>query len=125
MRANEVLSILQRSGAQVYLVRLGRPVIGQSNPVEALRGESNADEATQANTVFGQAPSRSGGRSDQLNSHLGFLTSLERIAIELLGQYAVTYSSADLSARDLRLQVETTRRGVKVRAQTRVGPPRN
>lgn len=124
LRAPDALAAIQRSGAHVYLVRLGTPVIGASNPVGMLRGESNADEATQANSVFAQAPARSGGSIDQLNSYVGIPGVMERIAIELLGQYAITYTSADLTARDLRLQIETTRAGAKVRAQTRVGGPR-
>jgi hypothetical protein len=124
MRANDAMAVIQRSTAQVYMVRLGRPVIGQSNPVEALRGESNADEATIANSVFGQAPSRSGGRIEQLSQHTGIPKLVDQIATELLGQYAITYTSANLQAPDLRFQVETSRRGAKVRAPTRVGPPR-
>lgn len=123
-RTNDAMAALQRSGAQVYLVRLGRPVIGASNAREIERGESNADEMTQANAVFGQAPSRSGGRVEQLASHTGIPKLMDQIATELAGQYAVTYVATSLTEPDLKLDVRTPRKGVKVRAPTRVGPPK-
>lgn len=124
LRANEALAGIQRTGAQIYLVRLGRPVIGRGNALEAERGESMADEAIQANSVFGQAPARSGGKIEQISQNTGIPKIVDQIATELLGQYAITYSSANVSAPDLKFQVETSRKGAKVRAQNRVGPPK-
>jgi Ca-activated chloride channel homolog len=123
IRANDALSAIQRSGAQVYLVRLGAPVVGQTRLGERDR-DSNADSAIQANSVFGQAPARSGGLIEQLSAVSGVQRVMEQIATELLGQYAVAYSSASLTAADLKFSVETSRKGVKLRAQNRVGPPR-
>lgn len=124
LRANQALATIQRSGAQVYLVRLGSPVIGRSNALSAERGESLADENAQANGVFGQAPARSGGRIEQLSAATGIPKLMDQIAIELLGQYAISYSPASPAATDVRFAVETSRKGAKVRAQNRVGAPK-
>jgi len=119
--AEDVLNTLLRSRAQLYVVRLGQPVVGQSNPAAMERGQSLADEAIRLNAVLGQGPPRSGGRSEQLIQHTAIPRVMDQIATELVDQYAVTYSVADPSAREVKLEVETTRRGVRVRAPTRVG----
>lgn len=123
MRGEDALATLQQSAAQVYMVRLGRPIVGQGFGV-AIMKDNDVDQAIIANAVYGQAPSRSGGRIEQISLHTGIPAAVDQIATELLGQYAITYVSANLGAPDLRFQVETSRRGAKVRAQTRVGAPR-
>ena len=120
-RTADAMAALQRSGAQVYLVRLGRPRIGGSNAVGLERGESNADEMIQANAVFGQAPVRSGGRVEQLAANSGIPKLMDQIAAELAGQYAVTYNTPNLTKPDVKLEVSTSQRGTKVRAPQRVG----
>jgi VWFA-related protein len=124
VRPAEVLAALQRTRTQVYLVRLGRPIIGRSNALGAERGESLADEQTRFNAVLGQAPSRTGGRIEQLALHSGIPRLMSAIAEELAGQYEVTYATQQPAGVDLRLEVSTPRRGLKVRAPTRVGLPR-
>jgi VWFA-related protein len=125
IRTADAMAALQRSGAQVYLVRLGRPVVGSSNAVGLNRGESNADEMAQANAVFGQAPPRTGGRIEQLASHTGIPRLMAQIATELAGQYVVTYTTPHLTKPDVKLEVSTSQRGTKVRAPQRVGPVKN
>jgi VWFA-related protein len=120
----DVIATLQRSRTQLYMVRLGQPVVGRSNPMAAERGESMADEMTRFNAVLGQAPARTGGRLEQLASHSGIPTQMAAMAAELASQYEVTYEGANLTAPDLKLEVSTSRRGVKVRAPQRVGPPK-
>jgi VWFA-related protein len=123
-RGTEAMAALQRSGAQVYLVRLGRPTIGRSNAAGMERGESNADEMTQANAVFGQAPSRSGGRLEMLASHTGIPKLMDQIATELGSQYVITYAATSGTKPDLKLEVGTTKKGLKIRAPNRIGPPK-
>ena len=123
-KANDVLSALQESGAQLYLVRLGTPMLGQSNAMLAERGESLADESIRLNAVLGQAPGLTGGRTEQLVQHSGIPRAMDLIASDLLGQYAVTYTIDNASARDLKLSVESARRGVRMRAPARVGGPK-
>jgi VWFA-related protein len=121
-RSSDAMEAIYRSGAQVYLIRLGRPVIGRSNAAAMERGESNADEMTQANALFAQAPPRSGGRVENLANHTGIPKVMEQIGAELAGQYVVTYVATSLTSPDLKLEVATPKKGLKVRAPSRVGP---
>jgi VWFA-related protein len=123
-RPSDVLAALQRTRTQLYMVRIGATVFGQSNPSTANRGESLADEQTRFNAILGQAPPRTGGRIEQLSSHVGIPVRVEAIAAELASQYEVTYTTAQPNGVDLRLDVSTSRRGVRVRAPQRVGLPR-
>jgi VWFA-related protein len=122
-RANpsDVTTALMRTKTQLYMVRLGRPVIGQGNALGDLRGESNADEQTRFNAVLGQAPGRTGGRIEQLASHTGIPKMMADMATELAGQYEITFTVGNPNARDVRLEVTSTRRGLKVRAPARTG----
>ncbi|MEO7192705.1 MAG: VWA domain-containing protein [Vicinamibacterales bacterium] len=123
-RPADILAALQRSRTQLYMIRLGRPTIGQSNELTAERGESMLDEHTRFNAILGQAPARTGGRIEQLASHTGIPNMMEAMAAELASQYEVTFTSGDLAAADVKLEISTTRRGVKVRAPQRLGPAR-
>lgn len=123
-RPADVLAALLRTRTQLYMVRIGRPVIGQSNPAAANRGESLADEQTRFNAILGQAPPRSGGRIEQLTSDVGIPVRMDAIARELTAQYALTYTTDEPDGVELRLEVSTPRRGVRLRAPQRVGQPR-
>ncbi|MCC7043427.1 MAG: VWA domain-containing protein [Acidobacteria bacterium] len=124
-RPADVIAALQRTRTQLYLVRIGTMAFGQSNPAAANRGESLADELTRFNAILGQAPPRTGGRIEQLSSHVGIPVRMEAIAAELASQYEVTYTTLQPNGTDLRFEVSTSRRDVRVRAPQRVGPPRN
>ena len=123
-RPADVLAALLRTGTQLYMVRIGRPVLGQSNPAAANRGESLADEQTRFNAILGQAPPRSGGRIEQLTSDVGIPVRMQAIARELTSQYEVTYTTDKPDGVELRLEVSSPRRGVRLRAPQRVGQPR-
>ena len=123
-RPAEVFAILQRTRTQLHMVRLGAPVIARSNALGAERGEAMVDEMTRFNAVLGQAPPRSGGRIEQLSAHSGIPSLLAAIADELAGQYELTYATSNPNGSDLKLDVSTVRRGLRVRAPQRVGPPR-
>ena len=124
-RPSEVLDALQRTRTKLYMVRLGRPVIGQSNALGAQRGESLLDEQMRFNAILGQAPPRSGGRIETLAAHSGIPRMMESFAAELAGEYEVTFETPNPAGVDLRLEVSTPRRGIRVRAAQRVGPPRD
>lgn len=61
------------------------------------------------------APAQSGGRTERIVNVQGVTTVLERIADELLGQYAVTYQSPDAPS-NVTLDVDVKRKGVSVHA---------
>jgi len=72
----------------------------------------------QRNTVVGSAPKNSGGRSEQVLQPTGIAPLMLQFATELAGQYAISYAS---DADRARLEVATTRQGVRLRAPARVG----
>lgn len=119
-RPETVLDAIRASGAQVYYFGIGAPVIQGGRPdVGAARPhDSTEDEALKRNVVLGAAPRESGGRAEQVYQTSGLPTLMQRIAAEIAGQYAVTYRT---DADRARLSVETRRKGLTVRARTRIG----
>ena len=121
VRADVVLQAVQQSRAVFYYIGLGVPVIsGTRPPLQADRAADSTEHASvQRNVVIGAAPKNSGGRSEQVLQPSGLLPMMEQFAAELrLGQYAVTYfTNSDRG----KLEVDTPRPGVKLRAPARVG----
>jgi hypothetical protein len=104
-----VLDALRQSHSTFYVLQLD---------TYSARGSNNeAPEYHYAWPV--DAPAQSGGRTDRIVAAQGLVSALERIADELLGQYAVTYRSAG-SEDDMSLNVDVKRRGVSVHAPRRV-----
>ena len=121
VRADVVLQAVQQSRAVFYYIGLGSPVTSGTRPsLQANRpADSTEHESIQRNIVIGAAPKNSGGRSEQVLQPGGLLPLMEEFAAELVaGQYAVTYST---NIDRGKLEVETTRQGVKLRAPARVG----
>ena len=81
------------------------------------RGAS-AFESIQRNIVIGSGPKNSGGRSEQVLLPAGIAPLMLQFAAELSGQYAITYQS---DADRARLEVATSRQGVKLRTPARIG----
>jgi hypothetical protein len=75
-------------------------------------------ESVQRNIVIGSAPRNSGGRSEQVLHATGIVPLMLQFAAELAGQYAVVYRT---DADRARLEVTTTRLGIRLRAPARVG----
>ena len=119
-RAEQVLRAIQESRAVFYYIGLGRPATSGTRPaLDANRPTSSTEfESVQQNTVIGSAPRNSGGRSEQVLQATGIAPLMLEFAAELAGQYAVTYRTA---AERARLEVATTRPGLRLRAPTRVG----
>ena len=120
LRATVVLDALQQSGAMFYYIGLGMPVTtGTRPPPGSFRAaDSTESEAVQRNTVVGSGPKNSGGRSEQVLLPNGIEPLMLSFAAELAGQYAVTYETY---ANRARLEVTTSRPGVRLRAPLRVG----
>jgi VWFA-related protein len=120
VRADEVLRSVQQSGAVFYYIGLGVPVTSGTRPSpESNRAaDSSAYESLQRNIVIGSGPKNSGGRSEQVLLPAGIEPLMLQFAAELIGQYTITYQS---DADRARLEVATSRQGVRVRAPARVG----
>jgi VWFA-related protein len=119
-RAPVVLEALQKSGTRLYYIGLGPPVTQGSRPsLAGNRPDSGTDaETANRNTVLGTGPKNSGGRSEQVLQDTGLVPLMKQFADELLNQYAVTYAT---DAPQAKLNVETKRKGVTLRAPARVG----
>lgn len=119
-RAEVVLDAIRRSGTTFFYIGLGAPVTQGTKPaLTADRpGDSTEGESAKRNTVLGSAPKNSGGRSEQVLQATGVPVVMKQYAQELAGQYAITYRSETPGAK---LTVETSKKGVKLRAPSRSG----
>jgi VWFA-related protein len=119
-RPEVVMNEIQKSGAKLYYVGLGPPVTQGNRPAYAAAraGDSTEDESGKRNSVLGSAPKNSGGRSEQILQSSGLVGLLKQMAVELAGQYSLTYKTDSAEAK---LSVETKKKGVKLRAPARVG----
>jgi hypothetical protein len=73
------------------------------------------------NEVLGEGPKQSGGQRIEIVASPGILQGLQRIAVELKSQYAIAYARADTRPRATeRINVSVKRRGVTLRAPSRV-----
>lgn len=110
--ANDVLASLRDSRAHLYVVELTT-----SRP----RFNSEAgDDLARRNSVLENGPKQSGGRLEQVVAATGLPNVVGGIADELMGQYAITYTAPAGGPANPRLSVETSRRGVRIRAPQRV-----
>jgi VWFA-related protein len=119
-RAEVVLDAIQKSGAKLYYVGLGAPVTQGNRPSYSSEraADSTEYESGKRNTVLGSGPKNSGGRGEQVLQTAAVSGLLKQFAVELAGQYAVTYKT---EAADAKLNVETKHKGVKLRVPARVG----
>jgi hypothetical protein len=120
VRAETVLQLVQQSGTVFYYIGLGVPVTsGTRSALDANRAANSTEyESVQRNIVVGSAPKNSGGRSEQVLQATGIVPLMLQFAAELAGQYAITYRS---DADRARLEVDTARPGIRLRAPARVG----
>jgi VWFA-related protein len=79
-----------------------------------VRGESNEPPEVHYSWPL-DAPAQTGGRTDRIVQAQGLVVALERIADELLAQYALTYQSPDAPV-NASLDIDAKRKGVTVRA---------
>jgi len=117
-RAEPLLEELQRSGATLYAVTLGKPVLKtmtgwNEGPTQSLR--ENLDETGNRRKFLEQGSKRSGGRLEQVLLDSGVPGAMTGIADELLSQYVVVYSRDVSKPLSRKIEVSTNRAGVKIR----------
>lgn len=103
-----VLDALHRSHALFYVMHLD---------TYQARGENNEPPDVHYSWPL-DAPAQSGGRTDRLVTAQGLEAAFDRLADELLGQYAVTYESPDAPT-NVALNVDVKRKGASVHAPQR------
>ncbi len=87
-------------------------------------GDAQGDDWTvdqqNRNAVLGEGPKQSGGRRQELTVATGLSKALEAVADDLLNQYALVYAGATDAKPSRKLSVSVKRRGVTIRAPTRI-----
>jgi VWFA-related protein len=124
VRLEDVMDSLAHSHAQLYVVNLSAPTTGavRGGPPAAGPSSDGAPPTPSApeRLSVGDAPERSGGRIDR-GVALGSLQALmQQLATELANQYAVEYHVDGWTGQVAKLSVDVERKGVKLRAPTRV-----
>ena len=118
MTAHQVLNQLRDSRASLHVISVAtsaiRSTVASDKPSDALEGSLNISE------VLGDGPKQSGGRRDEIVASAGIVQGLQKIADDLLHQYAVSYTLPDGVKPDERLNVSTKRKGVTLRAPSRI-----
>jgi len=117
-RADPLLDELQRSGAALYVVTLGKPVLKtmtgwNEGPTQSLR--ENLDETNNRRKFLEQGTKRSGGRLEQVLLDSGVPAAMIGIADELMSQFVVVYSRDGSKPLPRKIEVSANRSGIKVR----------
>ena len=116
--AHHVLDKLRQSGAALHVMVVANSALrAQSNPTSAaaLLGENmNLSE------VLGDGPKQSGGRRDEIVAATGMTGGLQQLADALKHQYLIEYTLPDGVKPSDKLSVAVKRKGVTLRAPTRI-----
>jgi VWFA-related protein len=122
--ADSILAALERSGATLHVVAVGTPTLRRMNRAVVESGDVQGDEWTvdqqNRNAVLGEGPKQSGGRRLELAVASGLTKALEAVADDLLNQYVLVYQGAAEAKPSRKLSVSVKRRGVTVRAPTKI-----
>jgi hypothetical protein len=124
---DQVRDQLRQSGAVMYVVstlgatRAAAPSAraGISSEQAQLQDEEVRTSTLNLGQVLGDGSRESGGRHDQVVSTT-LIPSLERVADELLSQYARTFVIPDRFRPNDKISVSTKRKGAKVQAPVRL-----
>jgi hypothetical protein len=109
--------VVSTLGAQRPLASSART--GISTEQAQMQDEDNRTSALNLAQVLGDGSRESGGRHDQVVSTT-LIPSLERVADEILKQYALTCTLPDKVKPNDKLQVSTRRKGTKIQAPSRL-----
>jgi hypothetical protein len=124
---DQVRDQLRQSGAVMYVVstlgatRAAAPSAraGISSEQAQMQDEEVRSSTLNLGQVLGDGSRESGGRHDQVVSTT-LIPSLERVADELLSQYALTVVVSDRFRPNDKISVSTKRKGTKVQAPVRL-----
>jgi hypothetical protein len=124
---DQVRDQLRQSGAVMYVVstlgatRAAAPSAraGISSEQAQMQDEEVRSSTLNLGQVLGDGSRESGGRHDQVVSTT-LIPSLERVADELLSQYALTVVVSDRFRPNEKISVSTKRKGTKVQAPVRL-----
>jgi hypothetical protein len=125
----DVLEELRKSGAALYVVAAAGshaaapPQATGTDPVSVAQGRLRDSELSESASNLGQVlddgAKDSGGRYEQViaTTHA---RAMEQVAEELLNQYEIRYVTADGTKPNAKLSVSSKRKGITVRAPSRI-----
>lgn len=117
--ADHVLDQLRKSGAILHVFSVISSALRST--VAAQRPSALLQENLNLQRVLGDGPRQSGGRHMEIAPAAGRLDDLQLLASELLQQYRVSYALPAGARPSERLAVSVARKGLSVRAPTRIG----
>ncbi|MCC7007410.1 MAG: hypothetical protein IT184_01195 [Acidobacteria bacterium] len=129
VRAETVREAIRRTGAVLYAISTtGTQGIQRGNPTTPATAAGVAQAAAQSEvqegmltlgTILGEGSKDSGGYHDQVVATT-LIPTMQRLAAELVNQYEITYTlPAGVKPND-RVSVSSKRKGLTVRAPTRI-----
>ena len=124
----DVRERLRRSGAMLYVISTASAArqppssarTGLSKEQAQLHDDEVAASLRNLAEVLGDGARESGGRHDEIVATTSVSPALERIADELLNQYAVTCAVPQGLKANEKLSVTATRKGMKIQAPARL-----
>ena len=128
LAGGEIRERLRRSGAMLYVISTAsaarpRPPSARTG-ISAEQAQLQDDEIATSRRnlaeVLGDGARESGGRHDEIVATTSVSPSLERIADELLHQYAVTLAAPAGVKANEKLSIAGKRKGVKIQAPARL-----
>ena len=116
--SGQVLDELWRSGAALHVLFVESRTIRPSGRVE--KPSDLLEDTFNLSKVLSSGPKESGGHRRDILAAGGLQVDVQQIAMDLMNQYAITYSRPASSGQPRKLQVTSPRSGVSVIAPTRV-----
>ncbi len=116
--AHHVLDQLARSGSTLYVITVANNTLRVMRPID--KPSALLEENLNLSEVLGEGPKQTGGWREVIVAAPGITPGLQRIAAELKAQYAVAYSRPAKGNATERLAVSINRRGVLLRAPSKV-----
>jgi len=110
-----VLNLLRDSNAQLHVVSIETSQAGAG-----AQGTGAMMDAAGRAQVLGDGPRQSGGRQWPVNALTAVPKAMASIANDLLNQYKISYTLPEGTDASDRVNVTTSRRGVTLRAPTRI-----
>jgi hypothetical protein len=116
--AHHVLDNLRQSGAALHVVLVVNTAL--RSQASAPNAASLLGENMNLGEVLGDGPKQSGGHRDEIIAATGIPAGLQQLAESLKHQYVIEYTLPDGVKPADRLSVTTKRKGVTLRAPTRI-----
>jgi hypothetical protein len=116
--AHVVLNQLAKAGSTLYVIQVAGTMLRPTVPITQSR--QLLGENLNLSEVLGTGPKQTGGIREEIVATPGLLSGLQRIATELHNQYAVEYARPPKGKPLESLDVSVRRRGLNLRAPTKV-----